>query len=108
MNTPRVSEIWIEAEQWAEGEWNQEDDNSDVIVTFATGEMWVASFFPYSNIQTLTEENKGTGECLGGTYLWASDMILVEELSRSRIEAVIDDLLSEDEFREVFDRIEEE
>lgn len=38
MNSPRVREIWIEAEQWAEGEWNQEDDNSDVIVPFDTGE----------------------------------------------------------------------
>jgi len=36
--TRPIAEIWIEAEQWAEEEWNPDDDNSDVIVTFDSGE----------------------------------------------------------------------
>lgn len=31
----RNKHIWIEAEEWAEGEWSIEDDNLDVIVTFS-------------------------------------------------------------------------
>jgi hypothetical protein len=28
-----IKEIYIAAENWAEGEWNYEDDNTDVIIT---------------------------------------------------------------------------
>ncbi|WP_379136709.1 hypothetical protein [Paenibacillus sp. sgz500958] len=81
--------IWIEAEQWAEGEWNIHDDNTDAIVTFEDGSRWVASFFTYKNIQTLARKNHQTGEFLGGKYFWGSDMIFVDECSRSRIEEVV-------------------
>lgn len=60
--------IWIEAEEWSEGEWNVEDDNLDVIVTFSDRSKWIATFFTYNNIQTLREKNAKTGECMNGTY----------------------------------------
>ena len=41
--------IWIEAEEWAPGEWTPEDDNTDVMVTWEDGRRWVASFFSYKN-----------------------------------------------------------
>lgn len=53
--------IWIEAEEWAEGEWNFEDDNTDVKVTFSDRSVWIATFFTYKNIQTLREKNIKTG-----------------------------------------------
>lgn len=99
--------IWIEAEAWAEGEWNLDDGNTDVIVKFDDGARWVASFFTYQNILSLVEKDKKTGECLGGKYFWASDMILVDEVSRERIEEVIADSIKEDEFEKVFDFCEE-
>lgn len=108
MKRPQIKEIWIEADQWAEGEWDSEDDNSDVIVTLDNGEKWVASFFTFRNIQTLREKNKSSGECMSGAYFWASDMIMVDELSRARIEAVVNDLIEEGEFENVFDKIEKE
>jgi hypothetical protein len=94
--------IWIEAEAWAEGEWNIFDDNTDVIVKFDDGTRWVASFFTYQNILSLAEKDKSTGECLGGKYFWASDMILVDEVSRERIEEVTAELLKENDFEKVF------
>ncbi len=45
---------------------------------------------------------------MSGAYFWASDMILMDELSRARIEAVVDDLREEGEFENVFDKIEKE
>lgn len=96
--------IWIEAEQWAEGEWDIHDDKTDVIVTFEDCSKWVASFFSYKNIQTLAEKNRQTGECLYGKYFWASDMLLVYECSRNRIEEVIEHLIKEGDFERVFDR----
>ncbi len=100
-----IKKIWIEAENWAKGEWNPKNDNTDVIVTFENGTKYVATFFTYSNIESLTIKNKQTGECMNGKYFWASDMILVDECSRANIELIINDLIKEDEFELVFRRI---
>lgn len=94
--------LWIEAEEWDPGEWTPTDDNTDVIVTFEDGSRWVASFFSYANIHTLTEKNRQTGECMSGAYFWGSDMILIDEVSRPRIEEVIQYLLHEGEFEMAF------
>jgi hypothetical protein len=69
--------IWIEAEEWAVGEWTPIDDNSDVIVTLENGERWMATFFSYQNILSLAEKNRHSRECLGGKYFVAKEMILV-------------------------------
>lgn len=104
MNKDRNKHIWIEAEEWAEGEWNVEDSNIDVIVTFSDRSKWIASFFTYKNIQTLREKNAKTGECMNGAYLWASDMVLIDIASRERIYEVIDYHIENDEFESVFTR----
>jgi hypothetical protein len=94
--------IWIEAEEWAPGEWTPSDDNSDVIVTFENGERWVATFYSYQNILSLREKNLRTGECLGGRYFCATDMILVDKVSRELIEEVIAEILEQKEFATYF------
>jgi hypothetical protein len=94
--------IWIEAEQWPPGHWKPADENSDIIITFEDGSRWVATFFSYANINTLVEKNRRTGECMGGKYFWASDMILVDEVSRARIEEVVQYLIETNEFRQIF------
>lgn len=96
--------IWIEAEAWAPGQWTPIDANSDAIVTFENGDRWVATFFSYQNILSLAGKNVETGECLGGRYFAATDMILVDEVSRERIEEVVADLLESDGFRLYFTR----
>ena len=94
--------IWIEAEQWAPGEWTPTDDNSDVIITFEDGKHWVATFYSYQNISSLTKKYQEQGDCLSGKYFVATDMILVDEVSRERIEEVVIDLLKENEFETYF------
>jgi len=108
MNSPkRHYSIWIEAEEWAVGEWTPADDNSDVIVTFDNGDRWVATFFSYQNILSLAEKNRDSGECLGGKYFVATDMILVDEISRDRIEEVIAEMINENDLESFFARCEE-
>ena len=101
---PQKFTIWIAAEHWAEGEWKPVDDNSDVIVTLKDGSRWFATFFSYANIGSLTQKNTQTGECLGGKYFWATDMILVDEVTRAGIEEVVSNLLAEGYFESVFFR----
>ena len=82
------------------------DDNTDVIVTFSDDTKYVATFFTYDNVKTLTEKNKKTGELLSGKYFWASDMILVDRIDRDTIENVIDDLIKEKYFDQLFKSVE--
>ncbi|HLH61192.1 MAG TPA: hypothetical protein VKV20_05860 [Ktedonobacteraceae bacterium] len=97
--------VWIEAEEWTPGEWTPDDDNTDVIVTREDGSRWAASFFSYKNIATLTEKNRKTGECLSGACFWASNMILIDRVSRQRIEEVIGQFIAENQFEAIFRRI---
>ncbi|MEK3805450.1 hypothetical protein MHB63_02465 [Bacillus sp. FSL H8-0547] len=99
--------IWIVAEEWAEGEWNSEDANLDVIVTLSDDSKWTATFFTYKNIQSLREKNNKSGECLHGAYLWGSNMILIDIASRERICKVILDLIERNEFDSVFSKLED-
>jgi hypothetical protein len=96
--------IWIEAEAWAPGQWTPADANSDAIVTFESGERWVATFFSYGNILSLAEKSRHGGERLRGAYFVATDMILVDEVTRPRLEEVVADLLAEDDFSTYFTR----
>jgi hypothetical protein len=89
---------------WAPGQWNPVDGNTDVIVTFADRSRWVATFFSYANIATLVANHRRSDESLGGEYFWSSDMILVDEVSRTRIEEVVAHLLHEGDFKRIFTR----
>ncbi len=100
-------EIWIEAEMWPIDQWNMRDGNTDVIVTLSNGERWVATCISYENVRTLTEKNRKTGENLAGAYFWVSDMLLVDEISRPRIEAVVSELIESDMFGSIFRLLED-
>ena len=94
--------IWIEVEDWGEGAWDPGDEASDVVVTFADGRRWVASFVAYGHVPTLVARNRESGENLGGRYLWASDLVLVDAVRRDSIEAVVADLLRDGGFESAF------
>ena len=99
--------VKLEAEFWAEGEWTPSDDSSNVWVEFENGTRWAATFFSYQNILSLKEKNQVTGECLRGKYFCATDMILIDEISRASIEAVIANLIEENNFDVYFSQCED-
>ena len=103
-----IKTIWIESEDKGPiiGGQLHTDDNSDVIVTLSDDKRYVATFFTYDNIRTLTEKNKRTGECLSGKYFWASDMILVDRVDRDTIEKVVYDLIKDGYFDQLFKFVE--
>lgn len=84
-----------------------DNDNVDVQVTFPNGKSFSAVFFTPRNIDTLMKRYKKTGECAGGLYFWASDMIIVERLTEKTICETVDNLLAEEEFGYVFSKNEE-
>ncbi|QQS39818.1 MAG: hypothetical protein IPM63_10555 [Acidobacteriota bacterium] len=104
MDKLSIREIWLECEIWVNG-WDTEDDNSDVIVTLEDGSRWLATFFTFSNIVSLRDEHALSGECLSGGYFWASDMILIDKLTRDRVEKVIKDQIATGDFEIAFERM---
>lgn len=68
----------------------------DVIFTLSDHTRWVASFFTYQNIITLRDKNRTTGECLSGLYFWATDMILIDKMTKDNIEKVLNEIISID------------
>jgi hypothetical protein len=105
-----IKDIWIESEVKGPiiGGTLETNDNSDVIVTFTDKTRYIASFFTYANIEYLRQKNKRTGECLNGKYFWASDMIIVDSINRKEITEIINDLIKDTLFEDVFDRISDE
>jgi hypothetical protein len=98
-------QLWIEAEHRAPGEWEPDDDVTDAIVTLADGTRWVATLCAFAHVATLRANCVSSGECLGGKYLWASDLILIDDTSRSSIETVIRDLLAVGDFQSAFSEV---
>jgi hypothetical protein len=70
-----------------------ENGNIDVRVQLADGRSFVPTFFTIKNLASLLGRYKSTGECAHGTYLWASDMIIVERITEDVIRTSIMDLI---------------
>jgi hypothetical protein len=41
---------------------------------------------------------------MNGTYFWSSDMVLIDVISRERIEQLVDHLIKHDNLQSVFNR----
>ncbi len=83
-------------------EWDTTDDNIDVEVRLADGARFAATFFTLANLATLFAKNRETGECSGGTYLWAAQMILVVNLEPATLCETVRGLLRGGEFEAAF------
>lgn len=101
-------QLWIEAEEWPPGEWVPADAVTDAIVTLDDGTRWVASCCSFDHLATLRRNCAETGENLAGKYLWASDLILVDDTSRASLEAVVRDLLASGALESAFSPVDEE
>lgn len=78
------------------------DDNVDVAVDLPDGTERRATFFTLRNLETLFARNAGSGECGGGQFLWADNMIIVRRLSVEVITATIRELFLTGEFDSAF------
>lgn len=94
--------VALESEEWTDSDWDPADEATDVIVTFDDGARWVATFVAYAHVRTLVERNRESGACLSGRYLWATDLVLAEDVRRATIEAVVADLLADGGFDSAF------
>lgn len=88
--------IWVE--EINQGVWDTWHATSDVSVTFTDGQRWAAIFHSYSAIATYI----GGGD---GGYFGAPHAIIVNEVSRATVEAVVAHLVETDQLAYVFKRV---
>ena len=96
-----------------EGAINPKNENTDVIVLVETCDAnhqkstakYVASFFSYDNINALKSQHAKTGDYLNGKYFFSKNMLLIDDCSMENVRAVVEHLIDEGEFGEVFRRI---
>ena len=79
--------------------------NVDVEVRLSDGNKYVATFFTMENLKELFDKFQHTGECANGLYVWATQMIVVRDLSPRTIQRTIENLLEEGELEKAFARI---
>jgi len=70
------------------------DDNLDVLIDLDDGRTYAATFFTITSLRVLMQTWRETGECAGGLYVWAADMIVVEAISRDVVETAVADLIA--------------
>jgi hypothetical protein len=85
-----------------EASLNARDDNVDIEIVFRSGERYFATFFTLENIEHILSEYEISGERAGGTYFWASDMVIVRDLTVECIRKTIADLIRTDEISLAF------
>jgi hypothetical protein len=101
-------DLWIEAEEWPAGEWDPRDAVTDVVVTLGDGTRWIATFCTFAHLDALRTACTTTGENLGGKYLWASDLILIDDSSRDSVAAVVADLVAAGDVPSAFSELTED
>ncbi|WP_051507139.1 hypothetical protein [Saccharibacillus sacchari] len=93
--------IRIGTESWLE---DLEDAQVDVVVTFPDSTKWISNFYTITCIESMRKDYSLTGHHLNGAYWCASSpIIIVDRISRDRIEQVIDELIENEGFRYLFD-----
>lgn len=87
--------------------YDENDDNVDIEVVLPSGERFGATVFTLQNLHSLMAKFRKTGECNGGQYFWAADMIVVEKLTVQSLVEMIDDLLNSGSFPLAFQKFDD-
>lgn len=107
----RIKKIFLSIDFFTtETRTDYENCSTDVIVVIEeeenTGEKvlkkYVASFFTYLNIKSLNSIHGNSGEFLKGKYFFSKNMILINDCHPANIKTVVEDMVDEGNFREIF------
>lgn len=100
-----IEKVFLTNEFESEKSTTLSNSNTDVIVRLTSGEKYIASFFTYSSIEQIRKENLKSGAFLDGKYYWNNNMLLIDNCSKKNIALVVQDLLNEGDFNQVFKKI---
>jgi hypothetical protein len=83
-------------------------DNVDIGVVLSDGRRYVGTLFTLSNVAWLLEKYKEAGEGAQGLYLWATDMVLVREITPEVVLRTVRGLIQEGDLDRAFTFVDDE
>lgn len=101
----QINKIHLSIEKAGLEEIDYTNENTDVIVELAQGDIYVASFFTYKYLETIRRKNKESGHFLKGKYFWMELMVIVEDCSLKTVKRVVKHLINEGDFEAVFKKL---
>lgn len=101
----KIAELYLSIETLDESEASVSGDHTDVVVKLDNGQKYIASFFTCKSIEQLKLDHQKTGEYLSGKYFRVENMVLVEDCARENIRDIVQDLIDEGDFYQVFKKI---
>lgn len=84
---------------------SDKESSTDVIVQLSSGEKYIASFFTFHHLTAMRQENLKTGDFIAGKYFWAKNMLLIDQCTEQHVRLVINHLLEEGDFQDVFEKL---
>jgi hypothetical protein len=100
-----IKKISLTAEELGHAPLDYADLNTDVIVRFADGDEYVATFFSFRNLEAMFAENRMEQEQHAEPYYKILNAVLVESLQKSKLLPVIEHMIVEGDFQVVFRKI---
>jgi hypothetical protein len=76
-------------------ELDASDNNVDAEVWFDDGRRYSATLFTLENVRSLMEDGRSTGEWGGGSFFWASQMVIVRSLTPAAIAEAVGAIIEE-------------
>lgn len=92
--------LWLEFEEVDPNNWNIENEFCNIHVYLEDGRHYGINVWTYKFLQTAIDEDRKTGQNLGGLYQKPPDLF-VKELTRECIQQSIEDLLKIDDLEKV-------
>lgn len=74
------------------------NDNMDVHIVTAKSDVFFGTLFTAVNVQELIAKQ-------GGSYFWATDMVIVKNLEKETIKKAIDEIIADGYLHQAFTRI---
>lgn len=78
----------------------EEENNGQKVL-----EKYIATFFSFDHINTINRQHFRSGEFLDGTYFFAKNMLLINNCSYINVRKIINHLIEEGNFKDVFKKI---
>lgn len=82
--------------------FDPELEDCEAYVRFKDGRKYVVTLFTLKGIQRYMNEDRRTGKSANSTYFWYSDLLIIEKVDEEHFRRVVEDLISSDEFEQVF------
>lgn len=101
----KIKEVYLSADYEKTALTSSKTDSTDVIIQMENGDKHVASFFTYDFISEWKLKEKNSDENFHGKFFWAPNMIIVDNCRKDNIINIVQHLIDEGDFKEVFKKI---